>query len=151
MSTVRVRPGTLLKLLWVNDLRELLCYDGISVLPRFWTQKRLKNNTNSENSRKIAAKNSEQFVKTYNFEMFTKWHDMLPQNMPILCGIYQILALSAEYRPYFDSSSFEVVGLRGELVGVVGLYGCMVVRLNVSHTTLLDENLDEFKRILDGI
>ena len=77
--------------------------------------------------------------------MFTKWHDMLPQNMPILCGIYQILALSAEYRPYFDSSSFEVVGLRGELVGVVGLYGCMVVLLNVSHTTLLDENLDEFR------
>ena len=34
--------------------------------------------------------------------MFTKRHDMLPQNMPIFCGIYQILALSAEYRPYFQ-------------------------------------------------
>ena len=35
--------------------------------------------------------------------------------------------------------SFEVVGLRGELVGLWGcgavwLYGCMVARLNVTHT-----------------
>ena len=52
---------------------------------------------------KIAAKKSEQFVKTYNFEMFTKRHDMLPKNMPILCGIYQILALSAEYKLYFNN------------------------------------------------
>ncbi len=107
MSTVRVRPGTLPKLLWVNDLREFLYYAGIGVLPRFWARKCLKNNANSENSRKIAAKISAGYVKIYNFEMFTKWYNILTKNMPILCGIYQILALSAEYRLFFCSSNWH--------------------------------------------
>ena len=107
MSTVRVRPGTLPKLLWVNDLREFLYYAGIGVLPRFWARKCLKSNANSENSRKIAAKISAGYVKIYNFEMFTKWYNILTKNMPILCGIYQILALSAEYRLFFCSSNWH--------------------------------------------
>ena len=66
-----------------------------------------QNNANSENSRKIAAKISAGYVKIYNFEMFTKWYNILTKNMPILCGIYQILALSAEYRLFFCSSNWH--------------------------------------------
>ena len=47
----------------------VLCWHWCVTL--FWARKRLKNNANSENRRKIAAKKTEQFVKTYNFEMFT--------------------------------------------------------------------------------
>ena len=50
--TVRVRPGTLIKLLLVNDLREFLFYAGIGAFALILVENRWKNVENSSNSRK---------------------------------------------------------------------------------------------------
>ena len=59
----------------------------------------------SENSRKIAAKISEGMQGNGIFRNSYKIDAVRVRVAPILCGICQILALSAEYRLFFYASN----------------------------------------------